>query len=75
MNGRNKARTQIDIDLSVWADLKRFATLQGLSTSNAVQSLLTKALNIYGSETQKGMPSAGSSFQHTNQRTSLQEVK
>ena len=70
MKYKNKAKTQIDIDRPVWADLKRFATLESLSTSAAVQSLLTKALG----NNRKGMTSAGLDFQSTNQQTSLQEA-
>jgi Arc/MetJ family transcription regulator len=74
MKFKNKAKTQIDIDRPVWADLKRFATLKSISTSAAVQSLLTEALKTYGSTIRTNVTSAGLSFQ-TNQQTLSQEAK
>lgn len=42
-------KTLIDVNLSTWGEVKKYATIQKLSLNSAVDGLLTTALDIIGS--------------------------
>jgi hypothetical protein len=44
----SKRRTLLDVDLTVWAEVKRFATIRRLCVSDAVQLLLEIGLSRFG---------------------------
>ena len=48
MTLESKRRTLLDIDLTIWAEVKRFATIRKLSVSDAVQLLLEIGLSKCG---------------------------
>jgi hypothetical protein len=41
-------KTLIDVNLSTWGEVKKYATIQKLSLNSAVDCLLTTALDILG---------------------------
>lgn len=49
MNLKSKRKTLLDIDLSIWAQVKYFATIKEMSVNKAVQLLLEQSLNKWGS--------------------------
>jgi hypothetical protein len=71
MTSENKRRkTQLEIDLTIWAEVKRFATLQGLSINAAAEHLLERGLVYCGCSVKRGMAvSAGRSLAAANQQT------
>ena len=48
MISENKRKTQLEINRVVWADVKHYATLKGLSINAAAEHLLEKALEDCG---------------------------
>jgi macrodomain Ter protein organizer (MatP/YcbG family) len=44
MDSQNKRKTLVDIDLSIWARVKHFATIEKTSVNEAVEFLLKKGL-------------------------------
>ena len=66
----NKRKTQLEIDLLVWAEVKRFATLKGLSINAAAEHLLERGLAECGCNVKRDMAvSAGRSLAAANQQT------
>jgi hypothetical protein len=66
----NKRKTQLGIDLIVWAEVKRFATLKGLSVNVAAEHLLERGLAECGCNMKRDMAvSAGRSLAAANQQT------
>jgi hypothetical protein len=56
----SKRKALLDIDLSIWAHVKYFATIRNISVNEAVQLLLQEALNKYGNgSTQEVKPNHG----------------
>jgi hypothetical protein len=51
MNYTNRRKTLVDIDLSIWAKVRHFATMQKLSINSALEMLLAKALVNNGERT------------------------
>jgi hypothetical protein len=48
MGYTNRRKTLVDIDLSIWAKVRHFATMQRLSVNTALETLLAKALDSSG---------------------------
>jgi hypothetical protein len=71
MSLENKRRkTQLEIGLIVWAEVKRFATLKGMSINAAAEHLLERGLVDCGCSVKKDMAvSAGRSLAAANQQT------
>jgi hypothetical protein len=44
----DKRKTLVDIDLSIWAGVKHFATIEKISVNDAVELLLKQALSKCG---------------------------
>lgn len=64
MASKSKRKTLVEIDLSIWARVKHFATIKEVSVNDAVQLLLRIALLNCGYNTvqeQTMMPSGKSS--------------
>ena len=57
MGYTNRRKTLVDIDLSIWAKVRHFATMQKLSVNSAVERLLDRALASSGYIAEK--PSQG----------------
>jgi hypothetical protein len=66
----NKRRkTQLEIDLSIWAEVKRFATLERKSINATAEHLLERGLVDCGCSVKKDMAvSAGRSLAAANQQ-------
>jgi hypothetical protein len=67
-----RRKTQLEIDLSIWAEVKRFATLKGLSINASAEHLLERGLAECGSHysVKRDMAvSAGRSLTVANQQT------
>ncbi len=63
MTSENKRKTQLQIDLIIWAEVKRFATLKGLSINAAAEHLLERGLDECGCSVNRDMAvSAGRSL-------------
>jgi conjugal transfer/entry exclusion protein len=45
---QNRRKTLVDIDLSIWAKVRYFATMQKISVNSALEALLSKALGNCG---------------------------
>jgi hypothetical protein len=70
MISKNKRKTQLEIALTIWAEVKRFATLKGLSINAATEHLLERGLVDCGCSVKGEMAvSAGRSLVTTNQQT------
>jgi hypothetical protein len=41
-------KTLIEINRNIWAEVKHFATINNYSVSNAVEFLLSHALDVFG---------------------------
>jgi hypothetical protein len=64
-----KRKTQLEIDLSIWAEVKRFATLKGLSINASAEHLLERGLAECGCIVKRDMAvSAGRSLAAANQQ-------
>jgi len=48
MSSQHKRKTLVDIDLSIWAGVKHFATIEKISVNDAVELLLKQALSKCG---------------------------
>jgi hypothetical protein len=48
MSSQHKRKTLVDIDLSIWAGVKHFATIEKISINDAVEFLLKQALSKCG---------------------------
>lgn len=69
MKLENKRKTQLEIDLIIWAEVKRFATLKGLSINAATEHLLERGLGDSGCSVKREMEvSAGRSLTAINQK-------
>jgi hypothetical protein len=69
MTSENKRKTQLQIDLIIWAEVKRFATLKGLSINAAAEHLLEKRLAKCGCSVKRDVAiSAGRSLAAANQQ-------
>jgi len=44
MGFKDKRKTLVDVDLSIWGDVKRFATMKRMSVNSALEILLVRAL-------------------------------
>ena len=66
----SKRKKLVEIDLTVWAGVKHFATVQEISLNNAVELLLEKGLEDYEYNVKKGVMCAGKSLATTHQQTS-----
>lgn len=65
-----KRKTQLEIDLIVWAEVKHFATLKGLSINAATEYLLERGLDECGYSVKREMAvSAGRSLAAAGQLT------
>jgi hypothetical protein len=70
MASEKKQKTLVDIDLSIWARVKHFATLKKISINGALEHLLEKGLEDYGYDIAKDTAvSAGRSLATVNQQT------
>jgi hypothetical protein len=71
MHSENKRRkTQLGIDLTIWAEVKRFATLKGLSINTAAEHLLERGLDECGCSVKRDRATyAGRSLAAANQQT------
>ena len=66
----NKRKTQLEINRIVWADVKHYATLKGLSINAAAEHLLEKGLEDCGYNIAKHTAvSAGGSLTTVDQQT------
>lgn len=71
MKLENKRKTQLEIDLIIWAEVKRFATLKGLSINAAAEHLLEKGLSNSECSVKREMEvSTGRSLTATTQKRS-----
>jgi hypothetical protein len=48
MQSKCKRKTLVDIDLSIWAGVKHFATIEKISVNDAVELLLKQSLSKCG---------------------------
>lgn len=65
-----RRKTQLEIKLTVWAEVKRFATIEGLSISAAAEHLLKRGLDEYGCSVKRDVAvSAGRSLAAASQQT------
>lgn len=55
MNLIYRRKTLVEVDLTVWAQVKCFATIKKLSVNEALELLLTKALDNCGYSVRKHM--------------------
>jgi hypothetical protein len=55
MNLIDRKKTLVNVNLAVWARVRYFATIKKLSVNEALELLLTRALNKYGYRPQKGI--------------------
>jgi len=62
MQSKCKRKTLVDIDLSIWAGVKHFATIEKISVNDAVELLLKQALSKCGyiEHQDKTIPNGGS---------------
>ena len=60
MSSSDRRKTLVDIDLSIWAKVRHFATMHRLSVNSALEMLLVKALDSSGYVAQ--MKSQGEQF-------------
>jgi hypothetical protein len=68
--GKKRRKTQSEIHLTIWAEVKRFATLKGMSINAAAEHLLERGLVDCGCSVKKDMAvSAGGSLAAASQRT------
>jgi hypothetical protein len=66
---QHKRKTLVDIDLSIWAGVKHFATIEKISVNDAVELLLKKGLNKCGyTRCQDKMIPTGESLAASNQQ-------
>ena len=69
MSSQYKRKTLVDIDLSIWAGVKHFATIEKISVNDAVELLLKKGLNKCGYiRRQDKMIPTGESLAASNQQ-------
>jgi hypothetical protein len=69
MSSQHKRKTLVDIDLSIWARVKHFATIEKTSVNKAVELLLKKGLSNCGyTGRQNKMIPAGESLVASNQQ-------
>ena len=61
----SKRKTLVDINLTVWAGVKHFATIQDISVNKAVELLLDRGLRDYEYIIKKKVMSAGKSLATT----------
>ena len=66
----SKRKKLVEIDLTVWAGVKHFATVQEVSVNNAVELLLEKGLEDYEYNMKRRPMSAGKSLATAHQQTS-----
>ena len=71
MSSKDRRRkTQLEIDLNIRAEVRRFATLTGLSMNAAAEHLLERGLIDCGCNVKRDMAiSAGRSLAAANQQT------
>lgn len=63
MKTSSKRKTVVEIDLSIWAKVRYFATINRISNNAALESLLIKALkNNSGNNQDKVMLTGGNDF-------------
>jgi len=77
MTELTKRKTLVDIDLSIWARVKHFATIKEISVNDAVQHLLGIGLTSFGYNTVKKqivMPS-GESLRASAQKAPSLEIQ
>lgn len=69
MSSEKRQKTLVDIDLSIWARVKHFATLKKISVNGALELLLERGLGECGYDVKRGynLESAGQSLATTNQ--------
>ena len=71
MDFQHKRKTLVDIDLSIWAQVKHFATIEKTSVNEAVKVLLKTGLRNCGYiGYQDKIISTGPSFEATDQQIS-----
>jgi hypothetical protein len=67
----NRRKTLVDINLSIWATVKYFATIKKISINEALELLVERGLVAYGySIKRKIAVSAGRSLAAASQQTS-----
>lgn len=65
-----RRKTQLEIDLTIWAEVKRFATLKAMSINAAAEHLLERGLVDCGCSVNKDMAvSAGRNLATASLRT------
>jgi hypothetical protein len=65
----DKRKTLVDVNLSIWAGVKYFATIEKISVNDAVELLLKKGMSKCGyTRYQDKMILAGKSFAASNQQ-------
>jgi macrodomain Ter protein organizer (MatP/YcbG family) len=75
MTSESKRKTLVDVELSIWAKVKHFATINNLSLNDAVQLLLKMGLDKCGYTVQEHvMLHSGKSLTASNQKISLAEI-
>jgi hypothetical protein len=63
MKTSSKRKTVVEIDLSIWAKVRYFATISRISNNAALEALLIKALkNNSGNNQDKVMLAGGNDF-------------
>jgi len=70
MTTENRRKTLVDIDLSIWAKVKHFATIKKISINAAAEHLLERGLGNCGYSIKKDIAvSDGGSLAAANQQT------